>query len=116
MTYSVRESDRAWHGGCLALAELGRRGLLIPQRLNEGGCGFNYVMLLKSHDFLLPHSTVVPVVLKALSYDERCGMYSIGSHVRDAACYVCWSFARAYEPEELKPYVNTIARYSTLYM
>lgn len=34
-----------------------------------------------------------------------------GAHVRDAACYVCWSFARAYEPEELKPYVNTIARY-----
>ena len=33
-----------------------------------------------------------------------------GAHVRDAACYVCWSFARAYEPEELKPYVNAIAR------
>ena len=37
--FSVRESDGAWHGGCLALAELGRRGLLIPQRLSEGGCG-----------------------------------------------------------------------------
>ena len=53
---------------------------------------------------------VVPVVLKALSYDERRGSYSIGSHVRDAACYVCWSFARAYEAEELKAYVNTISR------
>ena len=60
--------------------------------------------------------TVVPVVLKALSYDERRGSWSIGSHVRDAACYVCWSFARAYEPEELKPYVNTIARYTCMYM
>ena len=58
---------------------------------------------------------MVPVVLKALSYDERLGMYSIGSHVRDAACYVCWSFARAYEPEELKPYVNTIARCVGIY-
>jgi hypothetical protein len=28
---------------------------------------------------------------------------------RDAACYVCWAFARAYEPVVLKPYVNRIA-------
>ena len=42
---------------------------------------------------------------------ELLTLFSSGAHVRDAACYVCWSFARAYEPEELKPYVNTIARY-----
>ena len=35
----------------------------------------------------------------------------IGSHVRDAACYVCWSFARAYDPAQLKPYVHQIAKY-----
>ncbi|XP_064407047.1 tubulin-specific chaperone D-like isoform X2 [Halichondria panicea] len=86
--FSVRDSDAAWHGGCLALAELGRRGLLLPQRLPK----------------------VVPVVLKALIYDERRGLSSVGAHVRDSACYVCWSFARAYEPNELKPYVNDIAR------
>ena len=33
---SVQESDTAWHGGCLALAELGRRGLLLPHRLPDG--------------------------------------------------------------------------------
>ncbi|XP_030646101.1 tubulin-specific chaperone D [Chanos chanos] len=85
--FSFQETDNAWHGGCLALAELGRRGLLLPSRLSD----------------------VVPLILKALTYDEKRGACSLGSNVRDAACYVCWAFARAYEPTELKPYVNQIA-------
>ena len=39
------------------------------------------------------------MLLKALVYDERKGSYSVGSHIRDAACYVCWSLARAFDPE-----------------
>lgn len=66
---------------------LGRRGLLLPQRL----------------------PAVVPLILKALVYDEPKGYASVGSHIRDAACYVCWSFARAYETNVLKPFVNEIA-------
>jgi len=85
--FSPRESDGAWHGSCLALAELGRRGLLLPSRLGQ----------------------VVPHILKALVYDERRGNFSIGSHIRDAACYVCWAFARAYDPLVLEPYVASIA-------
>jgi len=30
--FSDAETDSAWHGGCLALAELARRGLLLPSR------------------------------------------------------------------------------------
>ncbi|BFZ03564.1 hypothetical protein BsWGS_06603 [Bradybaena similaris] len=85
--FSYQESDGAWHGGCLALAELGRRGLLLPERLKD----------------------VVPVIVKALAYDEKRGNFSVGAHVRDAACYVCWAFARAYEPKEILPYVDQIA-------
>ncbi|XP_060524658.1 tubulin-specific chaperone D [Cylas formicarius] len=82
-----RENDAAWHGGCIALAELGRRGFLLPERLPQ----------------------VVPLILKALVYDEPKGYASVGSHIRDAACYVCWAFARAYEPRDLAPYVQDIA-------
>lgn len=81
------EADSAWHGGCLALAELGRRGLLLPSRLSE----------------------VVKLVLKALVYDEPRGYTSTGRHIRDAACYVCWSFARAYSVETIRPHVQEIA-------
>uniref|UniRef100_A0A8C3CE66 Tubulin-specific chaperone D n=1 Tax=Cairina moschata TaxID=8855 RepID=A0A8C3CE66_CAIMO len=54
-----------------------------------------------------PH--LVPVILKALTYDEKRGSCSVGSNVRDAACYVCWAFARAYDPSELIPFINQIS-------
>lgn len=81
------ENDRAWHGACLALAELARRGLLLPERLRD----------------------VVPIVVQAIGYDIRRGQHSVGTHVRDAACYTCWAFARAYEPSVLKPHVSTLS-------
>lgn len=37
-------------------------------------------------------------------------IFSSGSNVRDAACYVCWAFARAYDPSVLLPYVTDVAR------
>ena len=82
------EPDSAWHGGCLALAELARRGLLLPSRL----------------------PSVVPLLLDALLYDVRKGQTSVGAHVRDAACYVSWAFARAYAPSVMKPFVPDLAK------
>jgi multisubunit Na+/H+ antiporter MnhC subunit len=29
--------------------------------------------------------------------------------VRDAACYVCWAFARAYAPIIMRPFVQPLA-------
>lgn len=85
--FSFRETDKAWHGGCLALAELTRRGLLLPERL----------------------SVVVPLVCQALHFEQVSGNHAVGQHVRDAACYVCWAFARAYAPDVLEPFVAGIA-------
>ncbi|XP_009628692.1 tubulin-folding cofactor D isoform X2 [Nicotiana tomentosiformis] len=94
--FSPSEGDGSWHGGCLALAELARRGLLLPVSFHK----------------------VVPVVIKALHYDIRRGPHSIGSHVRDAAAYVCWAFGRAYYHadmksvlEQLAPHLLTVACY-----
>ena len=86
--FSVRQSDSGWHGGCLALAELARRGVLLPERLED----------------------VVPLVLQGLVYDEKRGGSSVGAHVRDAACFVCWAFARAYDPTLLQLHVKELAQ------
>ncbi|KAI9142406.1 armadillo-type protein [Paraphysoderma sedebokerense] len=80
-------SDHTWHGVCLCVAEFARRGILLPERLPE----------------------VVEWVIKAINFDVRRGSHSIGAHVRDAACYVCWSFARAYAPEIMRPFVQQLS-------
>lgn len=81
------EPHEAWHGACLGIAELAKRGLLLPYRL----------------------TAMVPLLLQALVYDEMKGYMSVGHHIRDAACYMSWAFARAYEPTVLEPFVQQIA-------
>jgi hypothetical protein len=85
--FNDSEPDSSWHGACLCLAELCRRGLLLPERIAE----------------------FVPILDHALIYDVNKGTHSVGAHVRDAACYVVWSFARAYPPHIMKPYVHTLS-------
>ncbi|CAD6197740.1 unnamed protein product [Caenorhabditis auriculariae] len=85
--FDVHSGYASWHGGCMALAELARRGFLLPE--------------------LLP--TAFPIVQKALFYEEPMGKHQNGNQVRDAACYVLWAFARAYEPEEMAEYVKKSA-------
>lgn len=85
--FRPNESESAWHGGCLAIAEFARRGVLLPERLPD----------------------VIPLLCIALEYDVPKGQISVGSNVRDAACYVCWSFARSYHPNILTPYIQKIS-------
>jgi hypothetical protein len=69
----------AWHGGCLTLAELSRRGLISSSLLPE----------------------VVNTLTKALEFDFRTGESSVGEIVRDSACYVLWGLSRSYSSEDL---------------
>lgn len=63
------------------------------------------MLLLRSVTFF----QAFPIVQHALFYEEPMGRHAFGSNVRDAACYVLWAFARAYEPEELRSFVNSVA-------
>lgn len=85
-SFDDSHADSRWHGGCLALAELSRRGLLLPDRLYE----------------------VIPFIENAIHFDVLRGQHSIGSHVRDAACYVCWAFSRAYSPAVMAPFTAAV--------
>ena len=80
LCFKATESESTWHGACLALAELSRRGVLLVSRL----------------------PLAAKKTAEALLYDVRRGSHSVGAHVRDAAAYVCWSFARAYSKEDFQ--------------
>ena len=80
LCFKATESESTWHGACLALAELSRRGVLLVSRL----------------------PFAAKKTAEALLYDVRRGSHSVGAHVRDAAAYVCWSFARAYSKEDFQ--------------
>jgi len=79
--------EARWHGVCLAVAELARRGLLSTDAVTE----------------------VVPWVVKVLTFDLRRASHSIGSNVRDAASYVLWSLSRASSPEQMRPFAKEMA-------
>lgn len=85
---AMARADSAWHGGCLAIAELARRGLVLPDT---------------------PHfSFLFQIVKRASAFDVRRGAHSVGAHVRDAACYIVWAVARAYTSEDVSSHAVSI--------
>lgn len=80
-------NDCNWHGSCLAIAELTRRGLLLPDRLVE----------------------CIPWIIRGLTFEQRKGTYALGTNVRDSACYVLWSVARAYESKVVESFSSKLA-------
>ncbi|KAH7727513.1 beta-tubulin cofactor D family protein [Aphelenchoides avenae] len=80
-------SSSAWHGGSLALAELCHRGCLLPEQLPP----------------------VMDILCRALLFEGDDAKPVASVNVRDAACYICWAFARAYEAPVLAPYMERVA-------
>ncbi|WVF65933.1 hypothetical protein IAT40_000671 [Kwoniella sp. CBS 6097] len=79
--------EARWHGVCLALAEMARRGLVDEEAVGEA----------------------VEWVIKALTFDLRRASHSIGANVRDAAAYLLWSLSRACPPKMLEQYAESMA-------
>ncbi|KAJ2648423.1 hypothetical protein IWW40_003958 [Coemansia sp. RSA 1250] len=77
-------TEYSWHGSLLCLAELSRRGMLYPQALRE----------------------IIPWVVRGLTFEIQRGDYSVGSNVRDAACYVMWSLARIPNPSSRRVFAE----------
>ncbi|GBP53509.1 Tubulin-specific chaperone D [Eumeta japonica] len=84
--FAEHERETAWHGGCMALAELARRGLLSPEQLG----------------------LAVDAVVLALRRDEP-RVTGGGRAARDAACHAAWAFARAYDAAALQPHAERLA-------
>lgn len=79
-------SEYAWHGGTLALAEMCRYGFILEKYFPR----------------------VTDIVKDSIVFDRLRGSAATGSHVREAACYICWSMSRTYEQDIIKPYVPAI--------
>jgi len=77
-----------------------------------GGSG----VTTRSVSSLFPFSFITPLLLGLLSsrcgaqYEAMEGLHYVGAHVRDAACYVLWAFARAYAPAVMASYMESLAR------
>ena len=82
------ENEYAWNGTCLCIAELCKRGMILPERLFE----------------LIPH------LEQALLFEIDKGTFVTGSNVRDSACYIVWALARAFTTDIMKKYVERLAK------
>lgn len=86
--FEDEENEYSWQGACLCIAELCKRGMILPDKIEK----------------------LIPYLEKALIFEVNKGTFCSGSNVRDSACYVVWALARAYHSKIMKPYVEKLAR------
>ncbi|CAK5090215.1 unnamed protein product [Meloidogyne enterolobii] len=78
----------SWMGGCLVLAELCRRGCLLPEQVPKA---------------------ISLVLSRSLIFDSNQVGSVLALNIRDASCYICWAFARAYEAKFLRQHLKPLA-------
>jgi len=86
--FNDEENEFSWQGGILAIAELCKRGLVIPEKLEK----------------------VMSYLEKALVFEVNKGTFCLGSNVRDSACYLAWALARAYSKDVMNNYIKRLAQ------
>jgi len=92
--FNDEENDFSWQGGILAIAELCKRGLVLPEKLEK----------------------VMFYLEKALVFEVNKGTFCLGSNVRDSACYLAWALARAYSKQVMNSYIKRLAQSLILVM
>ncbi|KAI5779902.1 tubulin folding cofactor D C terminal-domain-containing protein [Peziza echinospora] len=85
-------SPEMWHGLTLTLATLLRQRAIVPTARADDEEDASTKELFQK---------IILRVLTALTFDQRRTTFSLGSNVRDAACYAAWSLARSYHTAEL---------------
>ena len=86
--FEDEENEYSWQGACLCIAELCKRGMILPDKLE----------------------ILIPFLEKALIFEVNKGTFCSGSNVRDSACYVVWALARAYQSKIMQPYVGKLSK------
>ena len=88
----VSVSPERWHGLTLTLAAFLRQRAIKPPGSNGDSECVSTVPIFQ---------LIIHRILTALSFDQRRTTFSVGSNVRDAACYAAWALARSYYTKEL---------------
>ena len=90
----VSISPEKWHGLTLTLATFLRQRAIKPHTAGEGDDE-------ESESTTPLFQIIIHRILTALTFDQRRTTFSLGSNVRDAACYAAWALARSYYTKEL---------------
>ena len=98
------KGEARWHGCCLALAEMARRGLLQGDLIFQA---VKWGMKVGSWILFLVHATAYRK--KGLTFDIRKASHSVGANVRDAAAYLIWSISRTGSADAIKPLASALA-------